>query len=160
MIRQLAECPYCNGCEIALDDCPDLVFNPGGTQQPCPHLAWVDGRYTQWDHSARGTSRVIGSTEFRWAPDLPGTEEMAELLPYLRELVNSGPGWPFAPPEPFAAHNLCAELTATDARGRPYTLWDVDGWGVFARDPGAFWASLHGCQERQLAALEVEEGAT
>ena len=31
-----------------------LVFNPAtDTRAPCPHLAWVDGRYSQWDHPER-----------------------------------------------------------------------------------------------------------
>ena len=59
MIRNLARCPYCGDCEIALDDNPSLVFNPGGRQEPCPHLAWVDGRYAQWELSPQGINRVI-----------------------------------------------------------------------------------------------------
>jgi hypothetical protein len=160
MIRQLAQCPYCNDCEIALDDSPELTFNPGAARPtPCPHLAWVDGRYAQWEHTSLGSNRVIGSTEFRWDPDEPDAEERTNaLLPYLRELLEAGPGWPFGPAEPFVAVPLRAEETATDRKGKTYTLWDVDGWAIFARRPEAFWAALPACQQRQLDALDVEEG--
>ena len=159
MIRQLARCPYCDGCEITLNDDPDLVFDPGGTGTPCPHLAWVDGRYSQWERSPQGINRVIGSTEFRWDPPEPGAAERTEqLLPYLKELLESAPGWPFAPSQPFRVRTLSAEERANDAKGKSYLVWDVDGWAVFAADPAAFWAALPACQERQLAALDVEEG--
>ncbi len=158
MIRQLAQCPYCNGCEIGLDDHPDLVFNPeSDPQTPCQHLALVDGRYSQWDRTEYG-SRVIGSTEFRWAPDEPGAEERThQLLPYLRELLEVGPDWPYAPAEPFVVRALNAEEKATGPKGKTYTVWDVDGSAIFAANPAAFWAALPACQERQHASLEVEE---
>jgi hypothetical protein len=159
MIRNLAQCPYCGGCEIALDEAPSVALDPDGAAQPCSHLAWVDGRYAQWDRSPQGVNRVIGSTEFRWDPPEPGAAERTDaLLPYLKELVNQGPGWAFAPPVPFALQTLCAEEKATDRRGKSFTLWDVDGWAVFAQDPAAFWAALPDCQERQLTALDLGEG--
>jgi hypothetical protein len=160
MIRQLAQCPYCQACEIALDDEPELVFNPDADRHvPCPHLAWVDGRYAQWERTPHGVNREIGSIELRWDPPEPGAEERSDrLLDYLRELANNGPGWPFAPAEPFALQPLSADEKALDPRGHAYTLWDVDGWAVFAQDPAAFWAALPACQEKQLAGLEVEEG--
>ena len=34
MIRQLAQCPYCKHCELALDDNPQLVFNPDDMRRP------------------------------------------------------------------------------------------------------------------------------
>lgn len=159
MIRQLAQCPYCNDGEVALDDRPDLTFNPGGaTSVPCAHLAWVEGRYEQWDKGPHGVLRVIGSTEFRWDPPEPGAAERTEqLLPYLRELVNDGDGWPFAPAQPFVVRLLTAEEKGTDAQGKTYLLWEVDGWAVFTPDPSAFWAALPACQERQLASLEMPE---
>src|SRR5438128_11266281 len=116
MIRQLAQCPYCQRCELALDDNPQLVFNPeGGPATPCPHLAWVDGRYEQRERTKYGTESVIGSTEFRWdsaGPD--GEERTAPLMPYLHELLEAGPGWSFAPAVPFAVQRLSAEAKAKD----------------------------------------------
>src|SRR3954466_6513091 len=119
MIRQLARCPYCDGCEITLNDDPDLVFDPDGTGTPCPHLAWVDGRYAQWELSPQGINRVIGSTEFRWDPPEPGAPERTEaLLPYLKELIHQGSGWAFAPATPFALRMFSAEEKGTNPRGR------------------------------------------
>jgi len=159
MIRQLAQCPYCNHCEIGLDDHPQLVFNPGSASPtPCQHLAWVDGRYSQWEHTKLGTNREIGSMEFRWDPPQPGAEERTnQLLAYLHELVEEGPGWAFAPSERFVIQVLNAEEKGTDAKGKSYPVWDVDGWAIFAVNPTAFWAALPACQERQSASLEVEE---
>ena len=97
MIRHLAQCPYCNGCEIALDDHPELVFNPAtDTRAPCPHLAWVDGRYSQWDHPAHGADQMIGSVEFRHDSE----ERTNELLPYLHELLEAGRAGLSARPSP------------------------------------------------------------
>jgi hypothetical protein len=160
MIRRLAQCPYCQGCEIALDDQPGLVFNPDApAQEPCPHLAWVVGRYSQWEHTALGINRVIGSTEFRWDPPVEeAAERTEELMPYLKELLESGPGWPFAPTTPFAAQALTADEKAADKKGKQYLVWDVDGWVLFAEDPAAFWVALPDCMERQLRSLDVEEG--
>ncbi|MBI1915505.1 MAG: hypothetical protein HYS12_12335 [Planctomycetes bacterium] len=156
MIRNLAGCPYCGACEVALDENPLVTFNPGGDELPCPHLAWVEGRYSQWELSPQGINRAIGSTEFRWEPPGAGAAERTEaLLPYLKELVHQGPGWAFAPPTPFALQMLSAEEKGTDQRGRSYTMWDVDGWAVFAENPTAFWAALTECQQRQLASLEM-----
>jgi hypothetical protein len=160
MIRRLAQCPYCHDCEIALDDHPQLVFNPQSERQaPCPHLAWVDGRYSQWEHTPHGADREIGSLEFRWDPAEPGAAGRTErLLPYLRELLRQGPGWAFAPAEPFAVQTVNAEEKGADAQGRTYPVWDVDGWAVFAANPAAFWAALPACQEGQRSGLELDEG--
>jgi hypothetical protein len=156
MIRNLAQCPYCGKCEIALDDSPALVFNPGGIAQPCEHLAWVDGRYSQWEPSPQGVDHMIGSTEFRWEPSDPGAAERTEgLLPYLKELANQGPKWAFAPPVPFTLRMLVAEEKRHDESGDIHTRWDVDGWAIFASDIVAFWAALPACQERQLEGLRV-----
>lgn len=156
MIRNLAQCPYCKNCEIALDDRPDLVFNPDGGQA-CAHLAWVDCRYSQWEPSAHGVPRVVGSSEFNWYPDSAGGEEQTEpLVPYLRELANQGTAWAFAPDVPFELATLSAEEKAADSRGRPYTAIDVDGCAVFAQDPAAFWAAVPDCQQRQLTDLNVD----
>lgn len=157
MIRSLAQCPYCNRCEVALDDNPDLVLDPDGNPPgPCPHLAWVEGRYGQWERTQRGLNRVIGSTEFRWNPPEEGAAERTEqLLSYLKELVESGPDWPFAPAQAFVIRPLSAEEKATDPKGKAYTLWDVDGWAIFAADPAAFWAALPASREQWRRALDV-----
>jgi hypothetical protein len=160
MIRQLARCPYCNGCEIALDDRPELVFDPDTAQRPCPHLAWVEARYSEWELGPHGVRHMIGSTEFRWDPPEPGAEERTnQLLPYLKELLESGPDWPYAPAQAFSIQTLCADEKDTAPRGKTDTVEEVDGWAVFASDPAAFWAALPACQERQLAALDVQEGS-
>jgi hypothetical protein len=180
MIRQLTRCPYCEEGEVALDDQLTLAFNPeGDLPAPCPHLAWVEGRYSEWDRGPHGISRVIGSTEFGWQPpgreeepsepessatDLPedpsltlparmGLPGAPQMLAYLRELVSSGSEWPFAPSEPFVVQTLCAEEKATDRRGKEYTVWDVDGWAIFAQDPAAFWAALPDCLGRHQASF-------
>lgn len=164
MIRNLAQCPYCKSCEIALDDRPAVAFNPDGDQQPCVHLAWVDGRYSQWELSPRGINRVIGSNEFCWNPPTlqaflqDDAERTEQLLPYLKELANQGPGWAFAPDTPFGLETLSAEEKATDARGKSYTAGDVDGCAIFAENPAIFWAALPACQDRQLSGLTLEEG--
>ena len=159
MIRNLAQCPFCSACEIALDDSPAVVCNPEGSRKPCDHLAWVDGRYSQWDRSPQGVDHVIGSTEFRLDPPEPGAAERTdELLAYLRELVSQGPNWQFAPAVPFALRQLSAEDKSQDSKGKSHTLWDIDGWAIFARDPAAFWAALPDCRQRQLEGLQVDEG--
>lgn len=158
MIRNLAQCPYCSKCEIALDDSPALAFNPGGIAQPCQHLAWVDGRYSQWEPSPQGIDHVIGSTEFRWDPPEDGAAERTEgLLPYLKELVNQGPTWAMAPSVPFTLCMLVAEENHTDKAGVLHARWDVDGWALFATDVAAFWKALPECQERQMEGLRVED---
>ncbi len=161
MIRQLAQCPYCSKCEIALDDRPEVVFNPGGGPPgPCPHLVWLDGRYSQFEMSAHGTNRLIGSTEFRWDhPQFPLIDDRNPLTDYLRELVNRGASWEFAPAEPFAIRPISADEKVRDPKGREHPAWDVDGAAVFAQGAGAFVARLPDYQERQLASLRVDPGA-
>src|SRR5262249_61978953 len=123
MIRDLARCPYCGGCEVALDDHPSVVLDPGGRQGPCPHLAWVDGRYAQWEVSPQGINRVIGSTEFRWDPARPGAAEGAEALPpHPRELAAQGPGWAFPPATPLAPPTPSAAEDDTHRRRPPRLL--------------------------------------
>jgi hypothetical protein len=156
VIRQLTRCPYCGGCEVAVDDRPDLVFDPEGDGKPCAHLAWAEGRYSQWDKSPQGVTRVIGSVEMRWDPPEPDAPERTEqLLPYLKLLVTANPGWTFAPAVDYRVLDLSAEEKAVDRRGKTYTKWDVDGWAIFAADPASFWAALPDCQERHLASLEM-----
>jgi hypothetical protein len=160
MIRQLAQCPYCKQCEIALDDHPELVFNPdSGCTPPCSHLAWVDGGYSLWELSSHGINTSIGSTEFHWQLGGPEADAVVEpLLPYIHELLEAGVNWPFAPKEPFVVLSMNAEEKKIDPkRGKEYTVWDVDGWAIFAEQPAAFWAALPACQERLLASMDVED---
>jgi hypothetical protein len=158
MNRQLSQCPYCQACEIALDDEPRIVFNPDAASHvPCGHLVWVDGRYSQWERTKYGTSRVIGSTEFRWDhPGLGGTEDNAPLTDYLRELADSGRDWPFAPSATFEVRQISADQKATDRKGKEYTVWDVDGWAIFAQNAPAFGAQVPDCLRKQLAGLKIE----
>ncbi len=154
MTRRLAQCPYCKQCNLALDDHPQLVFEPSGA--PCPHVAWVDGRYSQWERTPHGTDRVIGSTEFRFAPPGAGDYDgQQELLPYLQELAGQGPTWPFAPPGPLTIQPLSAEEKSTDAKGRSHTVWDVDGVAIFAQDAAAFWSAVPNCRQRHLASMQM-----
>ena len=156
MIRNLTRCPYCAGCEIALDDKPDLVFNPDGPPGPCPHLAWVDVRFAEFETNEQGVNHVIGSTDLLWAPDdLMAREQAAEVHAFLRELLINGPGWPFAPTEAFTIRPLSAEDKKTDEKGHVHPLWEVDGSAIYAADSKRFWASLPACRERQLAALDM-----
>jgi hypothetical protein len=155
MIRQLARCPYCGGCEIALDDQLGLTFNPDAPGRPCAHLAWIDGRFAEWELDGQGVNTLVGSTEFRWDPPEAGAAERTEeLLPYLKELLSNGPGWAFAPKEVFAVATLSADEKTTDARGHVHPRWEVDGAALFSSNPAQFWAQLPDCQERQLAVLD------
>ncbi len=156
MIRNLARCPYCGDCEVALDDASAVVCNPDSSARPCPHLAWVDGRYSQFERSPQGVPHLIGSSEFRWGPPGP-VENIEELVPYLKELANQGQGWPFAPPVPFVLRPLTAEGQSGDAAAEAASSWDIDGCTVFAQDPSAFWAALPDCQQRQLEGLRIDE---
>src|SRR3954453_14173344 len=99
MIRQLAQCPYCQNCEVALTDNPEVILNPDAKPpRPCPHLIWVEGRYSQWELSpipGRKTRipRMIGSTEFEWQhPSLMAREDASDLRKFLKELVGANPG--------------------------------------------------------------------
>jgi hypothetical protein len=104
MIRQLAQCPYCQKCEVSLDDHPRVIFNPDTPGlAPCEHLVWVDGRYSQWEPNRLGVNRMIGSTEFRWDhPDFGAVDGEHTLTSYLKELVSQGASWEFAPTSRFA----------------------------------------------------------
>lgn len=158
MIGPLAQCPYCQRCELALDDHPQLVFNPdSGPPAPCPHLVWIDGRYEQRERTRFGTESVIGSTEFHWETPVSVADDRARALrPYLQELLETGAGWQFAPTVPFAIQRLSAEGKAQDAAGKPYTAWEVDGYAIFAHEPATFWAALPACHERHLATMTID----
>jgi hypothetical protein len=159
MIRQMAQCPYCKHCELALDDNLQLAFNPDDADRsPCPHLAFVDGRYEQRERDGRGIERVIGSTEFRWLSNSSDAEDrIGPIEPYLRELLESSPGWEFAPPIAFSVQSLSADGKARDAKGASYTAWEVDGHCIFAEVSAAFWSALPDCHERHLASLKIDE---
>jgi hypothetical protein len=159
MIRNLARCPYCHGGEIALDERPDLVFDPDGSSAPCSHLAWVDLRFAEFTANEHGGDHMIGSNEFTWAPDYPMEQELADdIHAYLRELLLNGASWAFAPGEAFAIQPMSAEEKKTDAKGHVHPLWEVDGSAIYAADCRVFWEALPGHRQRQLAALDVEEG--
>lgn len=158
MNRQLAQCPFCRGCDIALDDRPQLVFNPGTDRAaPCAHLLRVEARYAEFDRTQQGVARVLGSTDCRWDhPGLGPVDEDSHLLHYLRELVNNGAAWEFAPKTPCEIVKFSTDEKRRDPKGHEYPLWELDGEALFTRDAGAFLAELLACRERHLAALRVE----
>lgn len=156
MIRQLAQCPYCQSGEVALDDSMEVVLNPDDSSAPpCPHLIRVDGRYTQWGLSplpGRKTkiARMIGSNEFEWLhPDLAARDEAQQFRSYLKELVEAGAGWQFAPAEEHTIRFISRDHKVTDASGKEYPDWEVEGTAVFVRDGKLFIQGLPGCLERQ-----------
>ena len=155
MIRQLAQCPYCQGCEVALTDSPELVFNPGGTGGPCPHLVWLEGRYSQWELTilpGRKTRlpRLIGSTELGWAhPALGEGEEGERAWTFLRELAGAGTGWDFAPPIAHVVQPISLDQTVKGPDGKDHPSWEVEGAVIFAQDAPAFVAAIPACLERQ-----------
>jgi hypothetical protein len=156
MIRQLAQCPYCQGCEIALTESLELAFNPESPpSRPCVHLILVEGRYSQWGLSplpGRKTqiARMIGSNDFSWAhPGLECREDAQDLYAFLKELSTAGVGWELAPRQEHAVRIISKDHTITDAHGKSYPDWEIEGMAVFARDPEAFIAELPSCLERR-----------
>jgi hypothetical protein len=162
MIRQLSQCPYCRACEIALDDSPELLFNPeASAHAPCAHLVWVEGRYEQWQATPQGLPQPIGSIEFHWEhPGLGSTEEASNLSDFMRELINHGKTWDFAPAEPFEISPIAADQKATGPRGKTYTAWEVDGQAVFAQDASAFVAALPACMDQQNSTWKSLPGSS
>jgi hypothetical protein len=167
MIRQLAQCPYCNHCEVALNDNPEIVFNPdGGPPGPCPHLVWVDGGYSQWELSTlpgRKTRipRMVGLTEFEWLhPGLEGAEDADRLRAYLKDLVTSGAGWEFAPRQEHVVRSITRDQTVRGPDGRDHPSWEVEGAAVFARDAAAFVAEVPAAMARQAALWPEPPGFT
>ncbi len=159
MRRQLAQCPYCQNGEIALTDSLDVVFNPDANPpQPCPHLIGLEGRYSQWGLSplpGRKTkiARMVGSNELEWQhPSLIDRDDAGPLRAYLKELVSSGGGWEFAPAEPYLVRTISLDQKVTDANGKEYPGWEIEGTALFARDPAAFIESLPSCLTRHSAA--------
>lgn len=163
MIRQLAQCPYCQGCEVALTDSPEVTFNPGANPSPCPHLIWVDGRYSQWELSplaGRKTKipRMIGSTEFEWLhPSLAEREDLQELRTFLRDLGSSGLNWEFAPADAHSVRPISRDGTVTQ-EGKVYPQWEVEGTAVFAREAATFLANLPAYVARRGAAWQEPSG--
>lgn len=166
MIRQLAQCPYCQGCEVALTDNLDIVFNPERSPSaPCAHLIWIEGRYSQWERSplpGRKTkiARMIGSTEFEWQhPGLMSADDANAQLTYLKELVAAGAGWEFAPPAEHTVRPISLDQSTTDADGKVYPNWEIEGATVFARNAPAFMESVPACMVRRHATwTELPEG--
>lgn len=139
MIRQLAQCPYCQGCEIALSDSFDVIFNPGSPQpQACSHLVYVDGRYSQFELDplpGRKTkmARMIGSTEFSWVhPSLASMANAQRIQAYLKELIEAEPGWTSAPTEEHALRHISRDQNITDEDGKVYPSWETEGAALFA----------------------------
>jgi hypothetical protein len=151
MSKQLSQCPYCTGCVISLNDRFEVVFNPDTlAQAPCVHLIWAHGGCSQWERTAQGTSRVIGSTTIHWChPDLAASVSSESLFPYMGMLAESGKGWEFAPAELFEIQGISEEGKALDPQGKEFTAWEADGWAVFACSPKHFLAAIHECQANQ-----------
>lgn len=161
MIRPLAQCPYCRDGELALTDNLQLIFNPDKNgSPPCPHLVWVDGRYSQWELSplpGRKTrmARMIGSTEFEWLhPSLAAREDLAALRGFLKELATQGQNWAFAPKQEHTVLTISRDQNVTDEDGRVYPSWEIEGTAVYARDAAAFASSLSTGLDQQNATWE------
>jgi hypothetical protein len=153
MSRQLAECPYCQGSEITLNDNLDVAFQSAAGPQPCPHLIWVTGRYSEWGLNTlpgRKTkiARIIGSNEFEWQHPSLIAEDPHQLRAYLKELTSAGKGWQFAPSEEHTLRIISAEEKFTDKDGRTYPSWEAEGAAIFTGSPEVFLAALPGCVER------------
>lgn len=156
MIRQMAQCAYCQDCEVALTDDLEVVFNPDAQlRQPCRHLIYAEGRYSQFGLSplpGRKTklARVIGSTEFEWQhPSLIDQEDASLLRTFLKDLVAAGNNWEDAPPEAHTVQPISLDQNVLEADGRKYPSWSIEGTAIFAGDPDAFIASLPACLGRQ-----------
>jgi hypothetical protein len=156
MIRQLAQCPYCQNCEIALTDNLEVVFNPDQNPgQPCPHLIWTEGRYSQWESNplpGRKTkiARMIGSTEFEWQhPSLAAQEDAGALWAYLKELVGTDAGRQSAPPEAHSVQPISRDHSITEPDGKVYPAWEIEGTALFAANAAAFMECLPACLDRQ-----------
>jgi hypothetical protein len=158
MIRQLTQCPYCQGCEVALSESLDIVLNPdGAAPQACPHLIHIEGRYSQFALSplpGRKTkiARMIGSNEFEWLhPEVSVREDATQIRTYLKEMAGAGGGWSFAPAEEHSLRFMSVDHKITDAGGKEYPEWEIEGSALFARDAQAFLQSLPACVQRQNA---------
>ena len=158
MIRQLAQCPYCQHCEVALTDNFDLVFNPDAKpSRPCPHLIRVEGRYSQWGLNplpGRKTkiARMVGSNEFAWQhPDLTAREDVDNCSPTSRIWSAPGPAGSSPPPRSISCGRF-RSIRKSRRRMARYPNWEIEGTALFARDAAAFVASLPACLARQSAA--------
>lgn len=153
MIKQLAQCPYCEKCEIALSDNLQLVCNPEMSRLPCVHLVWAEGRYSQWERrpiDGRKTKmpHMIGSTEFEWQhPLLAAHEDAAELRAFLKERVAAESDWEFMPPARHQLRSISRDQMVTEDHC-VYPDWEVEGVAVFAEDAEAFVGSLPDCIAR------------
>lgn len=160
MSKQLARCPYCDECSISLNDRFEIVFNPdNGDQAPCEHLIWAAGECSQWEPIVYSTSRIIGTTVIHWNhPGLSTIGPCNSFVPYLVMLVQSGPGWEFAPAEPFFIQGICEEGMGLDLRDKEYSVWEADGWAIFARRPWEFLADIVQCRDKQSATCQEDAG--
>jgi len=154
MTRQLAQCPYCQTCEINLSDNLDVAFQSDSGAQPCPHLISVEARYSEWGLNTlpgRKTkiARIIGSNEVEWQhPSLAAWDDPHQLRAYLKELISAGKGWQFAPPEEHTVRLISAEEKFTDKDGRTYPSWEAEGAAIFTGDPEALLGGLRSSVER------------
>jgi hypothetical protein len=143
VLRELVQCPYSQGSEVALPDSLDVVLKPdANSPQPCPHLIWVEGRYSQCGLSplpGRKTkiARMVGSTEFEWLhPSLDARHDTEQLRTFLKDLVGAGSGWEFAPSEGHSVRPISVDQKITDASGKEYPRWEIEGTAVFAGGSG------------------------
>jgi hypothetical protein len=165
MIRNLAQCPFCQRCEVALNDNLEVVFNPGAAPaEPCAHLVYVQGGYSQWELKplpGRKTMlpRMTGSTEFEWQHQGLASEEEPERLPnFLKDLVNAGSQWEFAPQQPHVIRPISLDQSIRGPDGKEHPSWEVEGAAVFARDAGGFIDELPACQARQSSVWGESSG--
>jgi len=160
MSKQLAQCPYCAGCAISLNDRFEVVFNPDRLDHtPCLHLICAHGGCSQWERTPQGMSRVIGSTTIHWYhPDLAASDFSESLFPYMEMLAESGKGWEFAPAELFEIQAISEEGKALDPQGKEFTGWEADGWVVFACPPRPFLAAIRECQAKQSGIWQKAAG--
>lgn len=166
MIRKLADCPYCQKCEVALTDNLAVAFNPEQAPPlPCPHLIWIEGRYSQWERSplpGRKTkiARIVGSTEFEWQhPGLVVGDDAHAIQAYLKELVTAGGGWELAPSERHTVRVISADHNVSE-NGKSYPDWEIEGTALFADNPLTFIESLPASQARWSAAWKNLPGTS
>ena len=105
---------------------------------------------------AKRADGMIGSVETHHDSE----ERTNELLPYLHELLEAGPGWALGPAEPasFGRSARRKKPATPGARALRSGMWTA-GPSLPGTRPGS-GRPLPSCQERQLAALEVDEGET
>ncbi len=162
MIRSMARCPYCHQCEVAYDwHTEEVVFNPDGVrQEPCEHLAYLNGAFCQWELLPNGNTRVGLSSFFWHHAGFAGTD-IQQVFRGVMEVVAATPiPEPFDPEQPFQAQRICIEEDVTLPRPDVVALLDevgwennqddrlaphkyrLNGWIVFAADAAKFVAAV------------------